>query len=144
MKTFKLKNVLVTALVFALCTLQVNPTFAEKSKNVNLTIASNQKTFQLHVGDTLNLKLDSTYWTLDPINGNKIQQLTDPVITPIMPGPSAPAGCQLPGSGCGTITWKVKATKKGSAQIRATRTSCGEALKCAPQDAIYMVKIKVI
>ena len=39
---------------------------------------------------------------------------------------------------------KVKATKKGSAQIRATRTSCGEALKCAPQDAIYMVKIKVI
>ena len=138
------KRILVGVLICASGLWQVSPTYAAKAKIYNLNITSNQKTIKVHVGDFLNLKLESTYWNIEPLTSQKISQLSDPVITPIMPGPSAPAGCQLPGSGCGTIIWKLKALKKGSAQIKANRTSCGEALKCSPEDAIYIVQVKII
>ena len=58
-------------------------------------------------------------------------------------GPNAPAGCQVAGMGCGTVSLKFKAINKGISTVNASRTSCGEALRCTPAQSSYYVTIKV-
>ena len=48
-----------------------------------------------------------------------------------------------PGFGCGSVTAPFKAVGGGTAHIRATRTNCGEALKCSRSQGRYDVTIRV-
>jgi hypothetical protein len=45
--------------------------------------------------------------------------------------------------GCGTVTQGFVALSDGSATVRASRTTCGEAMACPPQDATYEVTVRV-
>lgn len=101
----------------------------------------NGKIINVRLGATLNISLHSTYWYFD--SAKNVQQIKESTVTPTLPGPSAPAGCQHPGTGCGTVKWFYKATKKGIATFTAMRTSCGEALSCTPANSKFSVKFLV-
>ena len=91
------------------------------------------------------IQLKSTYWQLVSIPTNsKVVRIGSELIESVKPGPSAPIGCQHPGSGCGKITWKFRAVSIGTSIISATRASCGEALRCTEKDQNFKVTIKVI
>jgi len=107
--------------------------------------SSANKTFKVRVGSTVTMTLHSMYWDLTPLAASaSLKSNGDPVQTPVMPGPNAPAGCGVPGSGCGTQVWKFTAVKVGVTQLLATRTSCGEAMQCTGDQGKYMVTIKVV
>lgn len=126
--------------------------------------SSNGKTITLKVGASFNITLNSTYWQFTPMISKKIiASIGAPVYAAVMPAPlstdsptssstssptassipRAPNSC-FPGMGCGTVLWNFKAKKIGTALIVATRTSCGEAMRCTPADSTFQVKIKVI
>jgi hypothetical protein len=109
--------------------------------NVALNEASNGKVVTVHAGDHLTLTLHSTYWTIAPLP----KQI---VITPVGPTVTAPRlpasanGC-VPGQGCGTVTAHFLATGVGQIRLSASRTSCGEALRCTPRQSHWTVVIRV-
>lgn len=110
--------------------------------SVMLSESSQGKTANVSLKSTFSLTLHSTYWSLGPLPTG-VSLIGAATISPIMPGPNAPTGCKIAGSGCGTITWKFVASSKGVKTIVASRQSCGEALRCTPAQGSYRVQIKV-
>ena len=108
---------------------------------INLGDTDNKKTVTLKVNTGVTIALDSTFW-LDATSTNL--KITKPKAVKAIPfGPAAPEGCQHPGTGCGTSTWVFKATRKGKASFTVTRDSCGEALRCTPDQSTYTVRFIV-
>jgi predicted secreted protein len=101
----------------------------------------NGRMISVRLGSNLNISLHSTYWYFDTVKN--LQQVKQSTVIPTLPGPSAPAGCQHPGTGCGTVQWFYKATKKGIASFTARRTSCGEALRCTPANSKFSIKFLI-
>ena len=116
-------------------------TESSAASRLGISEPSNGKIYNVKVGTSVSVTLHSTFWNLKSVS-NLIGSET-PGMTAIMPGPSAPANCQLPGMGCGTVLWKFKATKSGTASFIATRNSCGEVLKCRASAATFSVRFKV-
>ena len=93
---------------------------------------------QVHVGDTVKVTLNSTYWTFDQSSDPSVlKELGDQVVTP------DPIGSCLPGMGCGVTTAWYKALSAGSATVSASRVSCGEALRCVGNQGAYRVTVVV-
>jgi hypothetical protein len=103
-------------------------------------------TVSLQVGQTLHVVLGaltrtgSTYW--------QFATTTTPVVRPIgaariAPGPRA-GRCAITGSGCGTVTLTVVATARGTTNISASRTTCGEAIRCEPAQANFRLVVHVV
>ncbi len=106
---------------------------------------SANKTYAVKVGSHLTLTLHSMFWSLSPSAKNSgVSQVGAVLAKPILPGPSAPNGCGLPGMGCGTQTWNFVAKKSGTYVIAASRTSCGEALQCTGSQGVYSVTVRVL
>jgi len=100
---------------------------------------SANKTYAIKLGSTFHLVLHSTYWSLTPIiTSAPIKLLGDPVPTLDASAPGNP-----PGMGKGTLEWALKAVRVGNFSLKATRTSCGEALRCTDSQSNYLVKIKI-
>lgn len=106
---------------------------------------SANKTYAIKVGSVFHLLLHSTYWTLTAIPSSApIKSLGEPVGTAPTPAATGPAGpANPPGMGTGTIDWSLKALKIGKFDLKASRTSCGEALRCTDAQSSYVVHIKV-
>ena len=103
------------------------------------------KTFTAKLGSSVSLSLHSMYWNLTPIkSGASLKINGAPIQKPILPGANAPAGCRFPGSGCGVQTWKFSTIKVGTTYLIATRTSCGEAMRCTGSNGTFKVTVKVI
>jgi hypothetical protein len=118
---------------------------ASASGRISVNESSANKSYKIKVGSTITMTLHSMYWSLTPLASNAaLKSKGDPVQSPIMPGPNAPAGCGIPGSGCGTQVWKFTATKAGVTQLAATRTSCGEAMQCTGDQGKFAVTIRVV
>jgi hypothetical protein len=103
----------------------------------------NGKSVNIKVGTTFSVLLHSTYWNLDPVPNSNLAQVGAAKIIPIAPGPSAPAGCKMPGMGCGTVEWTFKAKRAGLTKLSFSRTSCGEAMRCDANSSSYIVRIKI-
>jgi len=103
----------------------------------------NKSTVTVKIGSTFKVALSSMYWQISPVKGTVVTLVGKAMTEPIMPGPKAPPGCQHPGTGCGKQTWTFKAKKVGMAVIQATRSSCGEALRCVGDQGIFTLKVKV-
>lgn len=117
---------------------QAASTRALSEKNINQTVS-------VRVGGTVSLTLHSMYWTLNAqAKSSSLLSKGAPILKPVLPGPTAPNGCKIAGSGCGTQTWKFKATKIGTAHLLATRTTCGEAMRCTGSTGRFEVTIKII
>jgi hypothetical protein len=105
---------------------------------LKLTEADNGGTVAvLGTGGNVTLELGSTYWNVhDSSNPSVLRLAGEPVVKPKL------QGC-VPGGGCGTVTARFKVAGPGTTTITATRTSCGEALRCTGNAGSYQVRVNV-
>ena len=103
------------------------------------TVHSRDKgtTVTVHPGDTVQVSLSSTAWTIEDAHGAALTA-KGPQTTTFVPGPT----CH-PGQGCGTTDRAFRAVTAGTAQLVATRTQCGEALQCTPATSRWQVTVRV-
>ncbi|MCX4748405.1 protease inhibitor I42 family protein [Kitasatospora sp. NBC_01287] len=104
---------------------------------LTLDDSANRTTVHAQVGSTIEITLHSTYWSAPTSSAPGVL-----VAAGTSSAPSASAGCH-PGSGCGTIETTFRAGAAGTARLTATRTSCGEAKPCAPDQSSYTVTVQV-
>ena len=102
------------------------------------TDSDNGKTVELHVGDRLELKLASTYWNINDSSNLSVLRLAGPMAISPRPG-----GC-VPGAGCGLAIASFDAVGTGSADVTASRGSCGEAMRCVGNAGSYRLSVVVI
>jgi hypothetical protein len=116
----------------------VAPPAVGRPTSIQVTDAAKGATTSVTLGSTITVVLHSTYWTIDPPTG--------PVLAAAGPQSYAPGqgcGATVPGSGCGTVTLVVRAAAEGTSVITAQRTSCGEALRCTPDQSTWSVTVRV-
>jgi hypothetical protein len=107
------------------------------SNNIQAGDNQNGKSVTMHPGETLLVTLGSTYWT---IQGSSDSQ----VLAPVGQSVTAPKSCSAPpGSGCGTVSQEFRAVKSGTAQVTASRVSCGEAMRCVGPAGQYQLTVQV-
>jgi predicted secreted protein len=99
------------------------------------TDAANGQTISIRLGHTLTVTLNSTYWTF---NGSSNPSVLEQAGQPTYEGTSC-----VPGGGCGTASIRFKALAPGTAVVSATRTTCGEALACGPDQSRYSITVIV-
>jgi hypothetical protein len=93
-------------------------------------------TVQAKVGDDIVVTLHSTYWQLSKPSGGVLVGVGSPQTA--AGGPSCPT---VPGTGCGTIRADYRVEQPGKTEIRASRTSCGEAMRCTGSAGRWSVTI---
>ncbi|MFJ4183996.1 hypothetical protein [Kitasatospora sp. NPDC089509] len=97
---------------------------------------ADRTTVKAVVGATVSVELHSTYWSAATSSAPDVVTATGAPTT--TPAPS----CR-PGGGCGTVTTTFTAHKAGTVHLTASRSVCGEALSCAPDQRVYDVTIEV-
>lgn len=108
---------------------------------VQLSEASANQIITVAPGTPLTLTLHSTYWSLVPLAHQSSIALVGPVLTV---GVRMVHGSRcVPGQGCGTVRAHFVARAAGRVQLRATRTTCGEAMRCSPAQRVWTVTIRV-
>jgi hypothetical protein len=95
-------------------------------KTIVLHDDANGRTVSVRTGDSVELILASSYWNVAGSSAPGV--LRQDGATSLLP---RPAGCaDIPGLGCTPEKTTFKALTRGRAVITASRTSCGEALRC--------------
>jgi hypothetical protein len=98
--------------------------------------AQNGAALSVHTGEQVVVTLSSTYWAIaGSTNPAVLRSAGGPVIRPS-------PGC-IPGMGCGTVTAAFTAVGAGSAVLTASRTTCGEALRCTGTAGVFSVTVTV-
>lgn len=87
-------------------------------------------------GTTVLVRLHSTYWSTPASSDPR-------VLAPTGPAGSTPGGTCVPGGGCGVSAARFTAAGPGTVHVTAHRTSCGEAMACAPAQRDYDVTVTV-
>ncbi len=100
------------------------------------TETDNGRTVALRPGQRLEVALASTYWQLQRLSSTVLRLDSGPFVRP------RPSGC-VPGAGCGTVIATYVAVAPGSAEVVATRTSCGEAMGCTGATGRYLLHVVV-
>jgi len=136
-----LAPVVISLASFAAFTVATPAGATKAAPTVALNESSNAHTLNVGVGTHLNLTLHSTYWTLAT---TKLAPYLKQVGTTSVVGvaPNGGGHC-VPGQGCGTVSAHFVAAHPGTVHLRATRTSCGEAMKCSPAQSLWTVTIQV-
>ena len=98
------------------------------------TESDSGKTLNVHVGDRLELKLSSTYWMVHGSSNPQVLRAEGPAVVSPQPG------C-VPGAGCGTVDVVFDVVGRGSADVTASRNSCGEAMGCTGSTGSYRVTV---
>ena len=107
------------------------------SAPVLLSESSNGHVVSVSPGAHLTLTLHSTYWSIPPLAASTVVARVGTTKTV-----GVLQGC-VPGQGCGTVTAHYVATKAGTVRIRATRTTCGEAMRCTGDKGVWWVVVRV-
>jgi hypothetical protein len=92
------------------------------------------------VGDRVELILSSSYWDVAGSSSSRVLRADGPAAP--MPRPSS-CPANIPGLGCVPIQMRFTALADGKAVIKASRTSCGEALRCRPDQTRFTVTVIV-
>lgn len=109
-----------------------------------LTEKNASRTVAVKLGARVELTLHSMYWQLAvPAKSSSLTSTGQPILKPIFPSATAPAGCRIAGSGCGAQTWQFVASKTGLTHLIASRISCGEAMRCTGTTGRFTVTVKV-
>jgi len=115
---------------------QIYPTPTTASGLLTVDETMNGRSITLKRGMMLTIVLHSTYWTISTETSSNVLVLVD--------GPKTePAADCVAGGGCGTVTAAYRASADGDTEVKATRTLCGEALKCSPDQALFTVSVTV-
>jgi hypothetical protein len=128
----------------SLLALLVGMNSAQATSTTVLSEKNASKTVAVKLGANVELTLHSMYWQLAvPAKSSSLTSKGQPILKPIFPSATAPAGCRISGSGCGTQTWEFVATKVGLTRLIASRTTCGEAMQCTGANGRFVVTVKV-
>jgi len=107
-------------------------------RSVAAAEADNGHTISVAVGDVVVLALHSTYWQVVPLAPGAALRATGPASV----AASRSTGCP-PGQGCGTVTASFQAVASGRVVITASRSSCGEALRCTGAAGSYRLSVVI-
>jgi hypothetical protein len=100
---------------------------------------ANGRTISMRVGESLELILSSSYWNVGGSSASGV--LRQDGTTVLLP---RPAGCpDIPGLGCTPERTSFRALAGGQAVITASRTSCGEALRCVGKATRFAITVVV-
>ena len=100
---------------------------------------ANGKTVSARAGDRIELILSSSYWHVTGSSAPSVLRQDGP---PVLL--SRPRRCpDIPGLGCIPMRADFTALTNGKAVIRASRSACGEALRCKPDQARFTVIVVV-
>jgi hypothetical protein len=100
---------------------------------------ANGTILHMRVGERLELTLSSTYWQVHGSSAPAV--LRQNGRGTVLPRPSTcPA---IPGLGCAPIRVLFTAIAPGTAVVSASRTTCGEALRCAPDQRHFSLTVVV-
>jgi hypothetical protein len=91
-------------------------------------------------GDRVELILSSSYWHVAGSSTPSVLRQDGPATPMPRPG-TCPAN--IPGLGCVPIQVKFTALADGKAVIKASRTTCGEAMGCRPGQTRFSVTVVV-
>lgn len=114
-----------------------SPALAPTTEPITATEADNGHTVAMHQGQELRLVLHSTYWNVQPVTNPQVLSSENSAAN----SPQA-TGC-IAGAGCGTVTVHYRAAASGTAQVKASRTSCGEAMGCTAADSTWTLTVDV-
>ncbi len=110
------------------------PTPALSASTVQVSEKDKDSTLRVENGTVIDLVLSSTYWKIQPAAGVVLKPiLPEPIVTGVLSHP--------PGMGTGTVEMKYQVVQDGTATISASRTTCGEALRCTGTQGEFMVTI---
>lgn len=100
---------------------------------------ANGKAVSTRAGDRIELILSSSYWNVTGSSAPSVlRQDGAPVLL------SRPNSCpDIPGLGCIPVRADFTALADGKAEITAERSSCGEALRCRPDQTRFTVIVEV-
>ena len=100
---------------------------------------ANGKAVSTRAGDRIELILSSSYWQVTGSSEpNVLRQNGPPVLL------SRPNSCpDIPGLGCVPVRADFTALADGKAEITAERSTCGEALRCKPDQTRFTVIVDV-
>lgn len=93
------------------------------------------RTIRLGSGTTIRLVLHSTYWSAP-------RSSAPDVLGPVGMPKVTRGNCHA-GMGCGTVEAGYLTKRPGTATLTATRTSCGEAMRCPPGSRVFTVTVTV-
>jgi hypothetical protein len=100
---------------------------------------ANGKAVSARAGDRIELILSSSYWRVTGSSAPSV--LRQDGRTVLLPRPS---GCpDIPGLGCTPVRADFTALTDGKAVITASRSACGEALRCKPDQTRFSVVVVV-
>jgi hypothetical protein len=100
---------------------------------------ANGKAVSARAGDRIELILSSSYWHVTGSSAPRVlRQDRPPVLL------SRPSHCpDIPGLGCTPVRADFTALTAGKAVITASRSACGEALRCKPDQTRFTVNVVV-
>src|SRR5580704_2120279 len=90
-----------------------SPGSTPEARLIVATDSDNGKTLELHVGDRLEVTLNSTYWNIQESSDLSVVRLAGPMA--VSPRPN---GC-VPGGGCGLAIATFDAVGTGTADVTA-------------------------
>jgi hypothetical protein len=100
---------------------------------------ANGKAVSAKAGDRIELILSSSYWHLTGSSAPSVLRQDGP---PALQ--SRPSSCpDISGLGCIPVRADFNALTDGKAVITASRSTCGEALRCQPDQARFTVTVVV-
>jgi len=92
-----------------------------------------------HLGERLELILAGNYWNVDPSSSPAVLR-QDGDTTDLAP----PSSCgSMPGAGCIPEQTSFTEMARGTVVITASRTSCGEAMACCPDQRHFRLTVIV-
>ena len=135
------RSLLATAGLVTLLAAPLAPSLAgATSTSVVISENNNGKIVTVAKGSHFTVTLHSTYWTINPVVGHNVSQVGRSVVKGSFE--NGTHAC-VPGQGCGTVTATYVANQAGLVHLRATRTTCGEALLCSKSQSHWMVVVRV-
>jgi predicted secreted protein len=105
---------------------------------VSLSSSDTGKSVRLKVGERLHIALGSTYWTFRGSDAPRVLRQDGSGVAKPTTTCSGPVG-----SGCGARTADFTAVGKGHTSVVATRTTCGEAMRCVGANGRFVVYVTV-
>jgi len=101
---------------------------------------ANGRTVSVPAGDSLELILASSYWQVTGSSAPGVVRQDGPTV--LLPRPSSCPAIP-PGLGCTPVRTSFTAVRRGEAVIRASRSSCGEALRCVGRATRFRLTVVV-
>jgi hypothetical protein len=100
---------------------------------------ANGKAVSARAGDRIELIMSSSYWHVTGSSAPSVLRQDGPAV--LLPRPrNCPA---IPGLGCTPVRADFTALTTGEAVVTATRSTCGEALRCGPDQTRFAVTVVV-